>query len=177
MKTPRPGCLLVAKPMLSDPHFMRSVVFLLEYNEGGALGLVINRPLQLPLGELWEECPEQLGTMRLCGEGGPVDRDKGLLLHRNLTLTGAFDLGCGLAVGGDPLALGQRFSAGPNESGPRLYLGHAAWAPEQLESEIQEGSWLVRRGNPALVIEAEPAEDVWQELIAAGPETQGPSLN
>jgi putative transcriptional regulator len=172
-----PGRLLIAQPSLGDANFMRSVIYVLEHNSSGSLGLIINRPLEVVLGNLWDDCPPPLVQARLCGEGGPVDRHKGLLLHAVPSLAGSFDLGIGLALGGDRQALLQHFANGPDETGPRLFLGHAGWGPGQLESEVADGAWLLRDGHPRLLLDAEPPDDLWAGLIAAGEEPAEPSVN
>ena len=114
------GSLLVASANLTDPAFMRAVVYLLEHDDDGTLGFIINRPLDIPLSELWSECPASLGGSRVAAEGGPVDRNKGLLLHTAVDLSGVQSMGLGLAVGGDLDALAKRFADGADDAGPRL---------------------------------------------------------
>jgi putative transcriptional regulator len=178
MRSPAPGALLIARPSLSDPHFLRTVVFLLEHNAGGSLGLIINRPLDLRLGDLWETCPEPLRSSRACGEGGPVERHKGLLIHGYTDIPGAFDLGVGLAVGGEDEPLSRRLGQPRDDGlGPRLFLGHAGWGPGQLADEVAGDAWVVRRGHPSLVLDTEPADDLWQGLVGAGAEPVEPGLN
>jgi putative transcriptional regulator len=171
------GVLLIASPVLADPNFMRTVVYVLEHTDGGTLGLIMNRPLDVPLGDLWDECPGELTSSRLCAEGGPVDRHKGLLLHGYTELEDTYQLADGIAVGGDPQELHQRSLDDAERSGPRLFLGHAGWQPSQLEDEIAIGSWLVRRGHPILLLNPSPPEDLWQDLVTSGGDTPGPSSN
>src|SRR5687767_5830054 len=86
---PAAGMLLVASTTLSEPSFMRSVIYLLEHDEDGTLGFIINRPLDIALSDLWADCPAGLGAAKVAAEGGPVDRNKGLLLHGVASLPGA----------------------------------------------------------------------------------------
>lgn len=162
---PRPGVLLVATPQLTDPNFLRSVIFLLDHGEGGSLGFIVNRPLDLPLNELWTEVPDGLAKSRLAAEGGPVDKHKGLLLHSEMNLAGAQVMGEGVAIGGDLSALAERWSTGGDHTGPRLYLGHSGWTVGQLQREIDEGAWLVRPGHVDLLLSSQSLELLWQQLI------------
>src|SRR5690242_13981026 len=141
---PAAGTLLVASSNLTEPSFMRAVVYLLEHDDDGTLGFIINRPLDIPLSELWSDCPPGLTGCRIAAEGGPVERNKGLLLHTCLDLSGVQAMGLGLAVGGDIDALAKRYADGNDDTGPRLFLGHSNWAPGQLTAEIDEGAWIVR---------------------------------
>lgn len=162
---PRAGVLLVASPHLSDPNFVRSVVYLIDHGENGSLGFIVNRPLELPLSELWGDAPGGLSEARIAAEGGPVDKNKGLLLHGDLALSGAQPMGDGIAVGGNLDAIQQRWATGGDHYGPRLFLGHSGWSDGQLEREIEEGAWLVRPGRLDLVFGAQPSDLLWQHLV------------
>lgn len=158
---------------------MRTVVYLLEHSETGTLGLIINRSVPVNLLDIWDECPDSMQDLQLCAEGGPVDRHKGLLIHRLPEVPDALELGMGLSVGGDPTLLAERFhnQSGDSPRGPRLFLGHAGWTPGQLEAEIAQGSWLLRSGLQELLLDPNPPEDLWQTLISAGEELPDPSFN
>jgi putative transcriptional regulator len=175
---PRPGVLLVASPQLDDPNFSRSVVFLVDHNKTGSLGFIINRALDMPLKDLWANVPHGLSDLCIAAEGGPVDRHKGLLLHGDTSIIGAQIMAEGVAVGGDLLALTDRWQSGADDMGPRLFLGHSGWQPGQLDAEIEQGSWIVRPGRLHLLFGTQPADSLWRQLIEGGgsgmPE---PSLN
>jgi putative transcriptional regulator len=162
---PRPGVLLVASPHLNDPNFVRSVVYLIDHGDNGSLGFIVNRALDLPLGDLWSEAPAGLVDARIATEGGPVDKNKGLLLHGDLSLAGAQPMGDGIAVGGDLDAIRQRWATGGDHHGPRLFLGHSGWTAGQLEHEIEEGAWLVRPGRIDLLFGPQPSDLLWQHLV------------
>jgi putative transcriptional regulator len=162
---PRSGVFLVASPQLTDPNFIRSVVYLLDHGESGSLGFILNRPLDVPLGELWSEAPGGLADARIAAEGGPVDKHKGLLLHGDITLAGSQPMGEGIAVGGDLDALQERWGTGGDHNGPRLFLGHSGWTAGQLDLEIEQGAWLVRPGRLELLFDAKPSELLWHLLV------------
>ena len=176
---PEAGHFLIALPSLQDPSFMRTVIYLLEHSDTGTLGLIVNRPVPVKLSDIWDECPDSMDSKELCAEGGPVDRHKGLLIHRMPNIPDALELGLGLSVGGQAEALAEEYTKHGDQRrlGPRLFLGHAGWAPEQLEHEISQGTWLVRSGLQDLLLDPQPPEDLWQTLISAGEEIPDPSTN
>jgi putative transcriptional regulator len=171
------GCLLAASAELSDPNFMRSVIYLMEHDTNGTLGFIVNRPVEIVLRDLWAECPEALGDIRIACEGGPVERNKGLLLHACPDLSGCQPMGHGIAIGGDLDALVQRFMDGADHRGPRLFLGHSGWGPGQLEKEIAEGAWIVHPGSPEILLNNQSTSSLWQDLTGEGPGLPIPSLN
>ncbi len=175
--TPIPGCLLIANASLHDPNFARTVVYLVEHHAEGTLGLILNRPLDIPLGDLWGECPPGLFGALAAADGGPVEREKGLLLHREPAIPAAAAMGAGLAIGGDLAALARRWVNGPDRFGPRLFLGHSGWSTGQLVGEIAAGAWTVRPGTPELIFG--PTTDLWERLTSGDhpPGLAEPSLN
>ncbi|MEK7412767.1 MAG: YqgE/AlgH family protein [Planctomycetota bacterium] len=174
---PTAGCFLVAAPVLRDPNFIQSVIYLLEHSESGSMGLIVNRPLDIPLSSIWEDVPSGLAEARTAADGGPVERDRGLLLHGIIDLPGGQRIGHGVVIGGEVSALGSSFADGANLRGPRLFLGHSGWSAGQLAQEVAHGGWIVRQGNIDHVLVPPPA-DLWRRLIDGGgaglPE---PSLN
>jgi putative transcriptional regulator len=174
---PAPGLFLVASPRLADANFMRSVVVLLEHDQGGSLGLIINRPLGMPLRDLWAEVPPTLAGAAVAAEGGPVERQKGILLHGSPDLAGAQAVGLGLAIGGDLDAIALRWAGGADRLGPRLFLGHSCWSPGQLAAEIAEGAWLVRPGLLEAVLHSDSGSSLWERLTDRRTGLPDPSLN
>lgn len=174
---PAAGMVLVASPALRDPNFQGSVVYVLDHGANGTLGFIINRPLDLPLSELWEDAPERLKDARIAAMGGPVDRNKGLLLHGSMDIPEAQPMAPGIAVGGSITDLVARYADGPDQTGPRLFLGHSGWTPGQLGREIEEGAWLVRPGRTVWLLDPVPPANLWQHLLAGRVGLPDPSLN
>jgi putative transcriptional regulator len=172
------GNLLIATPMLGDPNFARTVIYLVEHGEQGSLGFIVNRPLDSSLGEVWETCPEHLQGLRCCGEGGPVHRERGLLIH-GYRVSDAAEIGSGLFVGGDIDQITNQAQADPDipARGPRLLLGHSGWDGDQLAGEIAYGAWLVRPGDPRFLLNPHAPEDFWENCLAAGRPGAEPSAN
>ncbi len=168
MRDPAPGCFLIATTQLTDPNFRRSVVYLVAHGDEGSLGFIVNRPLAMPLGEIWGECPSGLHEAQVAAEGGPVERHKGLLIHREADLSQAAEMGAGLWVGGDLEALSHRWAGGADRAGPRLFLGHSGWSPGQLQQEITDGAWILKPGQLDPVLDRATDEDLWERLSRGG---------
>ena len=161
---------IIAMPGLEDPNFSRTVAFICEHNEDGALGLVINRTVDLSIGELLEHMSEVPPPDPIARQpvfmGGPVQRERGFVLHHPLgdwdaTLAVSPDLG--LTTSRDILlALGR-------ESSPQqvlVALGYAGWGPGQLEQEMGENAWLSAPADPRILFEL-PVEERWEAAVAA----------
>lgn len=153
---------LIAMPGLSDPTFERTVTYLCQHNEDGALGIIVNRPSELRIGDVFRELnipvlDDTLSNQRVY-YGGPVHTDRGFVLHPKggewkSTLTINEDL-C-LTTSRDILeALGR------GEGPPRalLALGYAGWASGQLEQEITQNSWLNAEAKASVIFDTSPEE-------------------
>ncbi len=173
---PRAGTVLVATTALTDPNFAAAIVYLLEHGDGGTLGLVVNRPLATTLGEVWSDAPAHLAHATMVATGGPVEPHKGLLLHGDPAIPAAQDLGGGVHIGGAIPDLLRRWPDGPDDLGPRLYLGHSGWAPGQLDMEVQDGAWLVRPGRLAWLLAGAP-DGLWERLRTERGGLPEPSVN
>ena len=177
------GVLLVANPQLTDENFCRSVVYLVEHSDEGSLGFIINRPLEMTLGDLWGDCPSGLADAKAAADGGPVERHKGLLLHRHPGIADTAAMGHGIFIGGDLPQIAARWASGPDRIGPRLFLGHSGWTGGQLGREIDIGAWLVRPGHSdllALVTDPTTGSDgdhLWERLRNGPHGLPTPSLN
>jgi putative transcriptional regulator len=151
---------LIAMPNMADPRFAKTVTFICEHNDQGALGLVLNKPIEMTLSTLFEQIKVPLGDSGLRDApvhfGGPVQIDRGFVLHRPLGAwqsTLAVDQDVGLTTSKDILeAVGRG-------DGPRdvlVTLGYAGWSPGQLEQEIVQNAWLTVRADPHVIFEEEP---------------------
>lgn len=163
------GKLLIASPLIGDPRFDRTVLYMCAHDETTAMGLILNRPLTgLRLSDLLEQL-DISGAERLQNapvlEGGPVDRDRGFVLH-------TLDVDCGPAterVGADLglTATREVLQALTSDKPPAralMALGYAGWAPGQLEDEIGQNAWLVADADHALIFD-DPAEDKWARAL------------
>lgn len=153
---------LIAMPNMVDPHFSKSLTFVCEHNDQGALGIVVNRPIDMSLNSLLE----QVGITGAAGSlgslpihfGGPVQTDRGFVLHTPLgqwqsTLAVGTDIG--LTTSKDILQAASRGEA------PRqmlVTLGYAGWAPGQLEHELANNAWLTVLASAEVLFDL-PAEE------------------
>lgn len=154
------GQLLVATESLGDPNFRGSVVYMVEHGAEGAMGLIVNRRLATgPLDRLLEgfgRDPAAAPAIEISlYEGGPVARGQAMMLHSDdhreeRTVL----LGDGLALS-DPGPILDAMAEGGGPGAGLLILGHAGWAPSQLEREIASGAWYVVDGDPGLVLDQE----------------------
>ena len=163
---------LIAMPSMADPNFSRTLTYICEHNEQGALGVVINRPIDMTVAALFERINLELTVHALQGlpvfYGGPVQTDRGFVLHRP---QGAWKStlpvrnGVALTTSRDILeAVGE--GAGPQQI--LVSLGYSGWAAGQLEHELGQNAWLTVEATQDIIFEL-PAE----ERLAAAMELLG----
>jgi putative transcriptional regulator len=162
------GHFLVARPVIQDPNFRHTVVLLIQHDEDGAFGLVVNRPAKVE------------GVPFAVFAGGPC-QSPGLLMvhgHREWALEAEGQAGPEVASGiflGD-VGCVRRVSEAAEQEGLRyrMFVGYAGWGPGQLEAELATGSWAVVAANGSDLFE--PAvEDLWKNLLP--PLLPEPSVN
>src|SRR5437773_10597469 len=153
---------LIAMPNMVDPYFARSLTFICEHNEQGALGVVVNRPIEMTLGALFERLSLRLTSQILLNEpvyfGGPVQTYRGWVLHQPLgewQSTLAVRDKMGLTTSKDILeAVGQG-------SGPRKLLVtpvYAGWAAAHAENELKQDAWLMVDAKEGSIVDR-PTEE------------------
>jgi putative transcriptional regulator len=160
---------LIAMPKLMDPNFFQSVTYICEHNENGAMGIIINQPVELSILDLMEQMDmetelEQL-EMESVFRGGPVDEEHGFVIHQPM---GHWESSMPIS---DEIAITtsndiiQAMAAG---NGPKRYLvalGYAGWGPGQLEQELLDNSWLNGPADPRIIFDT-PAEKRWEAAAA-----------
>jgi putative transcriptional regulator len=156
------GQLLIAGPALLDPNFWRTVVLVVEHNEEGALGLVLNRPSETSVGEAVPQLEELVDASDQLYIGGPVQPSSVIVLAEfedpgDAALLAFDDVGV-LGTGSSPEELAAGVKAG------RAFVGHAGWGPEQLDSELERGDWILEPATLADAFTAVPAE-LWAEVL------------
>lgn len=137
---------LIAMPNMADPHFSKSLTYICEHNEKGALGVVLNRPLDLVLSALLEQVSIPIIDQR-CADipihyGGPVQTDRGFVLHGPggpWQSTLSINAGIGLTTSKDIL---QAVARGDGPEQIFVTLGYAGWSAGQIESELAQNAWL-----------------------------------
>lgn len=140
------GHFLIAMPAMTDPYFARSVTFICEHNQDGAMGVVINRPIDMKLDALFEQINLELDKNSFAQKavhfGGPVQIDRGFVLHQP-----AGDWDSTIAVHGQTALTTSKdiLEAVAKGQGPEkilVTLGYAGWGAGQLEQEMAQNAWL-----------------------------------
>ena len=163
---PTKGRLLVATPPLDDPNFDRTVVYMLEHHDEGAIGVVINRPTEETLGEpldRWQYLQAEPGSVFL---GGPVEPDALIALaFAKQPVTETSDELSPVAgqVASTDLTTDPAFVSGLINS-VRVFRGYAGWGPGQLEGELEAGAWLVLDAEPRDVFGDLP-DELWRAVL------------
>ena len=164
--SPTKGRLLVATPPLDDPNFDRTVIFVLEHHDEGALGVVINRPTEEELGEPLDRWEDLQASPAQVFAGGPVETDAliALALSNSPLDEASEDLSpvVGRVASAD-LTADPAFVAG-RVSAVRVFRGYAGWGPGQLEGEIMAGAWLVFDAEPDDVFATQPTQ-LWRTVL------------
>lgn len=163
------GQLLIAMPGMLDPNFSETVTFICKHDADGAVGIVVNRPSDMSLGDVCRqlELDSRLGAdaEQPVMNGGPVHPDRGFVLHTSEQLfDSTFDSNAPIKV----TVSQDILKAIAQGQGPRpslVALGYAGWAAGQLESEIAANAWLSVPASPAILFDT-PIEQRWQ--AAAG---------
>ena len=167
---PAAGRLLVATPLLGDPHFIRTVVYLLEHDGGGTVGVILNRPSHTPVGQVLPDWHDAVSGPAVVFGGGPVQPDGALCLGQlpsgSLGSREVVDGVSTVDLDGDVAVIA------PNARRLRVFAGHAGWAPDQLDAELAEGAWWVLPGGPDDLFSADP-KSMWREVLRR----QRPPLN
>ena len=166
---------LIAMPGMVDPNFAKSLTYICEHNEQGALGVVVNRPMDMTLRALLEQIEIEPGASPIGDApvyfGGPVQTDRGFVLHRPVgdwqsTLSVQGDVG--LTTSKDIL---QAVADGNGPGHLLVSLGYAGWAPGQLEEELKQNAWLTVAATPDVIFSTPP-----QERLAAAMQLLGVNL-
>lgn len=139
--------LLIAMPHMQDPHFVDSVTYICEHNEQGAMGIVINRPTDLTLGDIFTQIGLNIAEQNnrqldpVCA-GGPVQLEHGFVLHDS---EHAWESTLRIAPGINLTTSRDILQALADNNGPKqvfIALGYAGWGAGQLEHELIENAWL-----------------------------------
>ena len=149
------GKLLIASPGLTD-FFRRTVVLVLEHNEEGAVGVVLNRPSETPVDEAVPELPVLVDPGEVVHLGGPVGPDSVILLARFENPDEAASIVL------DDLGVVDPAVDSPDLRAVRVYAGHAGWAPGQLDDELESEAWIV---EPAHADDPFDEGDLWSDVL------------
>ena len=161
------GHFLIAMPSMADERFSRTLTYICEHNEEGALGVIVNRPIEMNMSDLFTQIGSPLARAELAKQtlyfGGPVDTGRGFVLHQPVghwQSTLAVNGTLGLTTSKDILdAIGE--GGGPDKM--MVSLGYAGWDAGQLEEELAQNAWLSVAADAQVIFDM-PAE---QRLEAA----------
>ncbi len=159
---PAAGRFLVSEPFMMDRNFQRTVVLLVEHNEEGSLGFILNRQIEQGLHELVEGFPQSQAQVFL---GGPVEQNTLHYVHKDESLEGSRLVTEGVFWSGDFRQVQEKLLLGNlNVADILFFVGYAGWGPGQLEGEILEKSWIVAPENPAFIFNPNN-EKLWKEVL------------
>jgi putative transcriptional regulator len=155
--------LLVATPPLADPHFDRTVVYMLEHTSDGAVGVVLNRPIAEDAPDELYAWTDYLSPPTTLFNGGPVDSSALIALAR---LTGPVEDSWSQVAEGlgsidlmlDPVEVAEHVHA------LRVFRGYSGWGARQLDGELDEGAWIVLAADLADVFSPQP-EELWRTVL------------
>jgi len=156
------GHLLISNASLFDPNFRRTVVLIGHHDDEGAVGVVLNRPLDVTVDEAVPPLAELVDDDEALFEGGPVQPDGAVVLAEfaDLALAGVVAFG---SVGFLPDEVDEADRGAIVRA--RIFAGYSGWGPGQLEAELAEDAWLLTPATTADVFTAEP-ERLWEGVIA-----------
>ena len=165
---------LIAMPGMADDNFSRTVIYLCEHSKNGALGLVINRPTDITLKNLFEKVELSLDRDELAQQpvffGGPVQTERGFVLHEKTgTEQSPYTSTLSIAGGGLEMTTSKDvLEALANGAGPRrliVTLGYSGWSAGQLEEEIGRNGWLTVDADPKVIFDT-PVEERYQRALS-----------
>lgn len=157
---------LIASPQLEDPNFNRTLTLICEHSQDGAMGLIVNRTLNLRLGKLFEHMRIDIENNELHDQpvyyGGPIEPERGFVLHRTIGSwenTIALTPTLGLTASRDILSSMAK-QGYPQDT--LIMLGYAGWGPGQLEEELSGNAWLTLPVEESILFETTP-DQRWQK--------------
>jgi putative transcriptional regulator len=157
--------LLIAMPSLADPNFSQTVTLVCEHSERGALGIVLNRPMNMNLGEVLDQLGLAGGAPALRAgvvlRGGPVQTDRGFVLHRpgQRAWDSTLEISDRLHVTTSRDVL-EAIARGDGPDRATMALGYAGWEAGQLEAEMRQNAWLTAPCDDSVVFDL-PFEQRW----------------
>ena len=164
---------LIAMPGMADENFVGSVVYLCEHTERGALGLVINKPIDIKLRNLFEKVEINLDRQELADQpvyyGGPVQSERGFVLHeKQLDGAGPYNSTMSVRGGLEMTTSKDVLEALAGGSGPKkvlVTLGYSGWQAGQLEDELGRNGWLTVDADPAVIFDT-PIEQRYDRAVS-----------
>ena len=161
----RKGLFLVASPTLLEPNFREAVVLICNHEGGGTLGIIVNRPTELSLSEVFPSISGLTKLSHTLFEGGPVQQDVLLMLFQSGTPSDNTKVVMdGVHWGGDRDKLASMVAKPNTQERFRVFAGYAGWTHSQLEAEIMNGFWKIVPADAKSIFESDPAS-LWEQLL------------
>jgi putative transcriptional regulator len=159
---------LIAMPSMADPNFTQTVTYICKHDAEGAFGIVINRASDLSLGEMLGQLAIEIVDRSLLDRpimrGGPVEPERGFVLHRSeQAFEATLAAGAEIKVTSSPDIL-TAIATGVGPDPAVIALGYAGWGRGQLEIELGSNTWLTVPANPAIIFET-PFEQRWTAAL------------
>lgn len=156
---------LIAMPRLEDPNFFHTVTYICEHTTDGAMGIVINRPMDLHLADIFEQLEIQIHTTDIAEQpvyiGGPVQSDRGFVLHDTSTeWASTLQVTSEISVT-TSLDILEAIAAGKGPRHTLVALGYAGWGAGQLENELAQNAWLSGPAEREIIFNR-ASEERWQ---------------
>ncbi|MBK1704578.1 YqgE/AlgH family protein [Halochromatium glycolicum] len=156
---------LIAMPGLQDPNFSRTVTYVCEHSEEGAMGIIINRPMEIQLGEVLEQLEIEAESSEINQApvylGGPVQTDRGFVIHDgDLSFDSTLKVTSDIRVTTSRDVL-EAIASGRGPSNRLIALGYAGWSGGQLEQELIANAWLSGPADSEILF-AKPSAERWQ---------------
>jgi len=172
---PAGGHILVSQPSLNDRFFSRSVVMLAEHGTEGSFGFIVNKPANIKLSKVTGDFGNFDTDLYL---GGPVQVNNLFYVHsKGDIIKDSFKIMEGVYWGGDMDEIMKLISSGNlTEKDIRFYAGYSGWQPKQLDSEMEEKSWIVLDGKNRYVFGLRPA-NLWKKIVLTLGEDYAPWIN
>jgi putative transcriptional regulator len=163
--TPAAGMFLVAQRSLHDPYFGRTVILLLQHNNNGSVGLIINHRFNLQLSDAVENIDKVEASKHTLFFGGPLGTHRVFMLMRNGDITGqAHQITSGIYFSAHRETLEHALERKTPDSELRLFLGYSSWSAGQLAAELVRGSWHLAAGDSESIFDS-ASDGLWERLI------------
>lgn len=180
---PEKGVMLLADPAIEEVYFYRSSIFITEHNSEGTIGFVLNKEMDLELGNAVQDFKGLDMPVYL---GGPVGRESMYYLHTaGKLIPDSIEIKSGIYFGGDYNIVKKLLLSGNLlKSEIKFFIGYSGWSPGQLEKELEEESWFVAKTKKDYVF-SKDTKNLWKRVLTEmGPEyalianfPDDPSLN
>jgi len=160
--------ILIAMPHMDSPFFKESVIFMCEHDSNGAMGLIVNKPLddqalKKVLANLNYNSNDMIKSIADIYFGGPVLFDRGIVLHsKQINLYKSIKLSDDFYLSSDKKSLKNITENTKDKS--KFFLGHAGWSKGQLENEIENGDWVIQDTSPEFIFNF-PEDKMWRMAL------------